>query len=81
MWDYPTVITTVDAKHRLTIPRALVTTQPGEVFEAFYDQEEDEIILRRIKRKDDWFEVWRACPAKIDEPLPKRSREYFRPKI
>lgn len=75
------MITTVDSKRRLTIPKSVAPTEPGEVFETFYDREEDEIILRRIKKKDNWVRIWRDCPAKLSEPLPKRSREYFRPKI
>jgi len=71
----------IDAKHRLTIPGSLVQTGPGEMFETFYDAEEDEIILRRIKRKNNWAEVWRDCPSKIDQPLPRRSHEYFRQKM
>jgi bifunctional DNA-binding transcriptional regulator/antitoxin component of YhaV-PrlF toxin-antitoxin module len=78
---YSHVITTIDAKHRLTIPKSLVQTEPGEMFETFYDAEEDEIILRRIKKKTNWAQVWLDCQVKTDEPLPKRSREYFRSKI
>lgn len=75
------MITMIDAKHRLTIPKSLVRTEPGEMFETFYDAEEDEIILRRVKKKGNWVKVWLDCPNKTDEPLPGRSREYFRPKI
>ena len=55
--------------------------EPGEVFETFYDREENEIILRRIKKGIAGFAFGGDCPAKLSEPLPKRSREYFRPKI
>lgn len=75
------MITTMDAKHRLTIPKSLVQTEPGEMFETFYDAEEDEIILRRMKKKESWVKVWLDCSGKTDQPLPRRSREYFRPKI
>lgn len=75
------MITMIDAKHRLTIPKSLVHTEPGEMFETFYDAEEDEIILRRMKKKGNWVKMWLDCPNKTDEPLPRRSREYFRPKI
>lgn len=75
------MITMIDAKHRLTIPKSLVHTEPGEMFETFYDVEEDEIILRRMKKKENWVKVWLDCPIKTDQPLPRRSREYFRPKI
>jgi bifunctional DNA-binding transcriptional regulator/antitoxin component of YhaV-PrlF toxin-antitoxin module len=75
------MITTIDAKRRLTIPKTLVQTEPGEMFETFYDAEEDEIILRRIRKKDNWAEVWRDCPTKVAHPLPRRSGDYFRPKI
>jgi len=54
----------------------MMNTEPGEVFETFYDAEEDEVILRRVKKKEDWVKVWLGCPVKTDQPLPKPSR-YF----
>ena len=68
------MIVTLDAKHRLTVPAALVKTQPGEAFEARYDEDDDTITLRRVKRKEDWLEVLKQCPASMDD-LPLRSRD------
>jgi bifunctional DNA-binding transcriptional regulator/antitoxin component of YhaV-PrlF toxin-antitoxin module len=68
------VIVTLDAKHRLIVPAALVKTQPGEQFEALYDDDDDIITLRRVKRKANWLEVWKQCPVPMDD-LPPRSRE------
>ena len=68
------MIVTLDAKHRITVPVALVKTQPGEHFEALYDEDEDKIIFRRIKRKLNWLEVLKQCPVPMDD-LPPRSRE------
>jgi bifunctional DNA-binding transcriptional regulator/antitoxin component of YhaV-PrlF toxin-antitoxin module len=69
------VILTLDSKRRLTVPTALAQTAPGDAFEAIYDEEEDEILLRRIKRgKRSWIEVMEACPVPMDD-LPPRSRE------
>ena len=65
----------LDAKRRVTLPPALVKSAPGDVWEAVYDEEEDEILLRRIKRKaKSWIEVWKECPVPMDD-LPPRSRE------
>jgi bifunctional DNA-binding transcriptional regulator/antitoxin component of YhaV-PrlF toxin-antitoxin module len=70
------VILTLDSKRRLTVPAALAKTSPGDVFEAVYDEQEDEIILRRVKRKkESWLEVLKQCPVPMDD-LPARSREY-----
>ncbi|CAN5303003.1 hypothetical protein BH20VER2_BH20VER2_11410 [soil metagenome] len=69
------MILTLDSKRRLTVPAALAKTSPGDAFAAFYDNEEDEIILRRIKGKGDWLEIMRQCPVPMDD-LPPRSREY-----
>ena len=67
---------TLDSQHRLTVPAALARTSPGDVFEAVYDESEDEIILRRVKRrKESWLEVMKECPVPMDD-LPARSREY-----
>jgi len=71
------MIVTLDSKRRITVPAALAPTSPGDAFEAHYDKEEDEIVLRRVKRKSDWLKVWRKCPVPMDD-LPPRSREYFK---
>jgi hypothetical protein len=36
--------------------------------------EDDVVILRRVKRKSNWLEVWKQCPVPMDD-LPPRSRE------
>lgn len=77
-WDNPTVILTLDAKRRLTIPASLSPAQPGDHFKAEFDPEEDAIVFRRIAKRVDWLAVLKACPVKIDT-LPARSREYPRP--
>ena len=70
------MILTLDAKRRLTIPNALVPAAAGDAFEAIYDEEEDEIVLRRVKRKrESWLAVLKQCPVPMDD-LPPRSREY-----
>lgn len=74
MWVYPTMILTLDAKRRLTIPAALAPSTAGDAFEAIYDKEEDEILLRRVKRKSNWLKIWKQCPVPMDD-LPQRSRE------
>ncbi len=68
------MIVTLDSKRRLTVPKALVKTRPGEHFEALYDEDEDKIILRRVKRKLNWLEVLKQCPVSMDD-IPPRSRE------
>ena len=68
------MIVTLDSKRRLTVPKALVKTQPGEHFEALYDEDEDKIVLRRVRRKTNWLEVWKQCPVSMDD-IPPRSRE------
>jgi hypothetical protein len=73
-WDNPTMIVTLDAKRRVSIPAALAPAAPGDRFDASFDAEEDVVILRRIKRKPNWLHVWRQCPIAMDD-LPERSRE------
>jgi len=68
------MIVTLDSKRRLVVPKALVKTRPGEHFEALYDEDEDEIVLRRVKRKTHWLEVLKKCPVSMDD-IPPRSRE------
>jgi len=73
-WDNPTMIVTLDAKRRVSLPSALAPAAPGDQFDASFDAEEDVVILRRIKRKKRWFDVWKQCPVPMDD-LPRRSRE------
>lgn len=68
------MILTLDAKRRFSIPAALAPAAPGDAFDARYDRDEDEIVLRRVKRKSNWLEVWKQCPVSMDD-LPPRSRE------
>ena len=77
-WDNPTVIVTLDEKRRLTVPLALAPTTPGDAFDARFDDEEDAIVFRRIKRGGkSWLDILKACPVPIED-LPPRSREYPR---
>ena len=74
VWDNPTMIVTLDAKRRVSIPAALAPAAPGDQFDARFDAEEDVVILRRLKPKPNWLEVWKQCPVPMDD-LPPRSRE------
>ena len=68
------MIVTLDAKRRVSIPAALASATPGDQFDASFDAEDDVVILRRVKRKANWLEVWKRCPVPRDD-LPARSRE------
>ncbi len=68
------MIVTLDGKRRVSIPASLAPTAPGDRFEASFDAEEDIVLLRRLKRKPNWLEVWKQCPVAMDD-LPARSRE------
>jgi len=74
MWDHPTMIVTLDAKRRLTIPAALAPASPGDYFDAQFDSEEDAIIFRRLAGRGDWLAVLRECPVSMDD-VPSRRRE------
>jgi hypothetical protein len=81
-WDNPTTIVTLDEKRRLTVPVALAPATPGDAFDARFDEEEDAIVFRRIKRgAKSWLAILKACPVPMDD-LPPRSRGYPRkPKL
>jgi hypothetical protein len=68
------MIVTVDAKRRVSIPAALAPTTPGDRFDARFDPDDDVVILRRVKRKTNWLDVWKQCPVPMDD-LPPRSRQ------
>lgn len=68
------MIVTLDAKRRVSIPAALAPAMPGDQFDASFDAEDDVVILRRLKRKSNWLEIWKQCPAPMDD-LPPRSQE------
>ena len=72
------MIVTLDDKRRLTVPLALAPTTPGDAFDARFDDEEDAIVFRRIKRGGkSWLDILKACPLPMED-LPRRSREYPR---
>jgi hypothetical protein len=78
-WDNPTMILTLDAKRRLTVPAKLAPAEPGDHFIAEFDPEEDAIVFRRLARRADWLAVLRACPVEMDafrrsRQLPKHRR-------
>ncbi len=75
------MIVTLDAKRRLTVPAALAPTKPGDYFEARFDEDEDTIVFRRIKRgKGTGWRFGRKCPVpwtifRIEvREYPKRPR-------
>jgi hypothetical protein len=45
--DNPTMILTLDAKRRLTLPASRVPAQPGDHFQAEFDSEEDAVVWSR----------------------------------
>ena len=67
------MIVTLDEKRRLTVPLALAPATPGDAFDARFDEEEDAIVFRRVKRGKSWLDVLRACPVSMDD-VPARSR-------
>ena len=71
------MIVTLDEKRRLTVPVALAPATPGDAFDARFDEEEDAIVFRLIKRGRGWLEILKACPVPMDD-LPPRSREYLK---
>ena len=73
------MIVTMDAKRRLTVPAALAPAAPGDCFDARFDAAADVLVFRRIKRNANWLDVWRQCPAPLDD-LPPRRRELPRRK-
>jgi hypothetical protein len=68
------MVVILDSKRRLTLPTALLTTQPGQVFDAHYDADEDAVIFRRMPAKEDWLEVMAQCPVSLDD-VPARRKE------
>ena len=68
------MIVTVDAKRRVSIPAALAPTNPGDQFDATFDPDNDVVILRRVKRKSNWLDIWKQCPVPIDDLLPRSRR-------
>jgi hypothetical protein len=72
-WDNPTMVITLDAKRRLTVPAALAPAKPGDYFDAHFDAEEDALVFRRLAGRENWLAVLKACPVS-PENLPPRRR-------
>ena len=69
-----TMLVTMDAKRRLTVPATGEDFRPGDTFEAKFDLEEGEIVFRKINTRESWVDVMMRCPVPMDD-LPPRSRE------
>ena len=80
-WDNPTMIVTLDAKRRLTVPTSLAPASPGDYFEAHFDAEEDALVFRRLAGKEDWLTVLKACPVSPDDVPPRRREPARRRKL
>jgi hypothetical protein len=74
------MIVTLDTKRRLTVPTSLAPSEPGDLFEADFDAEEDVLVFRRLSKKEDWLTVLGQCSVPMDD-LPRRRRETFRSKL
>ena len=72
-WDNPTVIVTLDAKRRLTVPAGLAPAKPGDYFDARFDPEEDALVFRRLAGTENWLAVLKECPVSPDD-VPARRR-------
>ncbi|MFI0347885.1 MAG: hypothetical protein ACH346_03800 [Chthoniobacterales bacterium] len=68
------MVLTLDAKRRLTLPKELFPTQPGDYFDASFDAHDEIIIFRKLPAKADWLKVLKSCPVSMDD-VPRRSRE------
>ena len=80
-WDNPTMIVTLDAKRRLTVPTGLAPASPGDYFDAHFDAEEDTLVFRRLAGKEDWLAVLKACPVSPDDVPPRRREPARRRKL
>ena len=68
------MILRLDSKRRVSLPASLTPASPGDEFEASFDPEEDVVILRRLRKRNDWVAVFKRCPVPMDD-LPSRSRQ------
>ena len=80
-WDNPTMIVTLDAKRRLTVPSGLAPTSPGDYFDASFDAEEDALVFRRLPGKESWLAVLKACPVSPDDVARRRRAPARRRKL
>jgi hypothetical protein len=77
----PTMIVTLDAKRRLTIPAALAPASAGDYFDARFDAEEDALVFRRLAGKENWLTVLKACPVSLEDVPPRRRAPARRRKL
>jgi hypothetical protein len=81
VWDNPTMVVTLDAKRRLTVPAALAPAKPGDYFDAHFDADEDTIVFRRIGGRESWLAVLKECPVSPDDVPPRRRAPARRRKL
>src|SRR5207249_6864785 len=61
------MVVTLDAKRRLTVPVALAPAKPGDYFDARFDPEEDAIVFRRLGGQESWLTVMKIGRASCRE--------------
>jgi hypothetical protein len=74
LWDFPTMIVTMDSKRRLTLPAGLIQAAAGDCFDVRFDAEENAVVFRRLPGAEDWLDVLAECPVPMDD-MPPRKRE------
>jgi hypothetical protein len=80
-WDDPTVVVTLDAKRRLTVPTVVAQAKPGDDFDVQFDAEVDAIVFRRLGGREHWFAVMKDCPVSPDDVPPRRRESPKRRKL
>jgi hypothetical protein len=75
--DCPTMLLTLEAKRRLTVPATLAPIKLGDHFRAEFHAEDDTLIFHRFAPVGDWLEILKQCPVPMDD-LPPRRRQLAR---
>ncbi len=61
-------------EHIETLPKKLIFAGSGNCFDAYYDENDQALIFRKLPVKANWLKVLKSCPVPMDD-IPPRSRE------
>ena len=71
----------MSSRGQIVIPREVrerCGLQEGDHFIVEDNPATETVVLRRIRGRAEWFEVYMECPGSFE--VPPRRREFYRPK-
>jgi AbrB family looped-hinge helix DNA binding protein len=73
------VTATLSSRGQIVIPQEVrdrLELREGDHFIVEDDPSSQLVVFRKVKSRDNWFDIYMQCPASFD--VPPRRRQYYR---